>query len=448
VTRPEVHHVERHRIIRADAVKLPVREIGQAQAIVTSSPYWGGVRDYKLDPSLWPGVEFAPLAGLPTVTVPAWAGVFGEEPDPLLYVAHWVHVARQLRDVLRDDGTLWVNLGDTYTSGGRGSYAADRKARAVEDGAARPPDPPGLGPKNRVGIPWRVALALQADGWFLRACAPWLKPNPIPSSAADRPGYSHEDIFLFSKSARYYFDKDAVRRASAPATLQRDRYSRIVKTDDKGSQAAVPHDHETPSHPGGRLCRDGDWAADSLDLMIADARAALAELEGFKAGGACLVDEDGLPVAFHVSVLSYPGKHVAVFPPTLVEPILRAATSEKGACPACGAPWRRLAAPGADDGGDLPIDVGRTVGWEPSCECHYTDDGPVEPARPVPCVVYDPFVGSGTLAVVADALGRTAVGTDASAEHVAEAVRRLGRPHAPKERRRAKDTPMPLFREG
>lgn len=139
--------------------------------VVTSPPYWG-LRDY----------------GIP--------GQIGLEPTSDAFVARLVDVFREVKRVLRDDGTLWLNLGDTYTSGGRS--------------AKRAPQPPGLKPKDLVGIPWRVALALQADGWYLRSDIIWAKPNPMPESVTDRPTKSHEYVFLLSKSERYHYDHEAI----------------------------------------------------------------------------------------------------------------------------------------------------------------------------------------------------------------------------------------------
>ena len=156
---------------------------------VTSPPYFG-LRDYGCD------------------------GQIGLESTPDTYVAELVAVFREVKRVLRDDGTLWLNLGDSYASttsgtGARGgSFAAER---AQWQGDARPVQiPPGLKPKDLIGIPWRVAFALQADGWYLRQDIIWHKPNPMPESVTDRCTKSHEYIFLLSKSARYYFDNKAI----------------------------------------------------------------------------------------------------------------------------------------------------------------------------------------------------------------------------------------------
>jgi site-specific DNA-methyltransferase (cytosine-N4-specific) len=132
------------------------------------------------------------------------------EPDPQRFVEHLVEVFDEVRRVLRGDGTLWLNIGDSYTSGGRTWRAPDRKnsVRAMD---VRPPTPEGLKPKDLIGVPWRLAFAMQAAGWYLRADVVWNKPNCQPESVRDRPTRSHEFVFLFTRCERYLYDPGAVR---------------------------------------------------------------------------------------------------------------------------------------------------------------------------------------------------------------------------------------------
>jgi len=155
------------------------------QCVVTSPPYWS-LRDY--------GIE----------------GQIGLEDSVYQYINTLVSVFREVRRVLKPDGTLWLNIGDSYTSGGRTWRAPDKKnqARAM---SIRPDTPEGLKPKDLIGVPWRLAFALQQDGWYLRSDIIWHKPNAMPESVKDRPTRSHEYIFLFSKSERYYYDYQAIR---------------------------------------------------------------------------------------------------------------------------------------------------------------------------------------------------------------------------------------------
>ncbi len=154
------------------------------QTAVTSPPYWG-LRDYGMDAQI------------------------GAEEHLETYIAHLVQVFSELRRVLRNDGTLWLNLGDSYTSGGRKRRAPDKKnpARAM---AYRSPTPEGLKPKDLIGVPWRVAFALQQEGWYLRSEIIWHKPNPHPESVKDRPTRAHETIFLLTKSEKYYYNYRAI----------------------------------------------------------------------------------------------------------------------------------------------------------------------------------------------------------------------------------------------
>ena len=157
---------------------------------VTSPPYWG-LRDYE---------------------VPREAQL-GAEDTPDEYVAKLVSIFEQVSRVLTEDGTVWLNLGDSYTSGNRTWRAADRKNPAREM-SYRPPTPEGLKPKDLIGIPWRVAFALQEAGWYLRSDIIWHKPNCQPESVRDRPTQSHEYLFLLAKSLRYYYDTEASREAA------------------------------------------------------------------------------------------------------------------------------------------------------------------------------------------------------------------------------------------
>ena len=180
------------------------------QTCVTSPPYWG-LRDY----------------GEP--------GQLGLEPTPGEYVARMVEVFREVRRVLRDDGTLWLNLGDSYANTGFGGNiqtnggftgAAQRRSDGYRP-SPRKPIPDGLKPKDLVGIPWRVALALQDDGWWLRSDIIWAKPNPMPESITDRPTRSHEYLFLLTKSARYFYDYKAVQE---PLSSTPEQYLRAGKS--------------------------------------------------------------------------------------------------------------------------------------------------------------------------------------------------------------------------
>jgi DNA modification methylase len=173
-------------ILAGDARKL-LRSVPDAtfQTTITSPPYWS-LRDYGID------------------------GQLGVEDSIDEYLAGLVALFDEVRRVTREDGTLWLNIGDSYTSGGRTWRAPDRKnpVRAMD---VRPPTPDGLKPKDLVGVPWRLAFALQESGWYLRSDLIWHKPNCQPESVKDRPTRAHEYLFLFSKGERYAYDAQAVR---------------------------------------------------------------------------------------------------------------------------------------------------------------------------------------------------------------------------------------------
>lgn len=181
-----------------DARRLPFPD-GVAQCAVTSPPYYG-LRDYCI------------------------AAQIGLEQTPAAYVAELVAVFRECWRVLRDDGVAWLNLGDSYAAN-RGYQVPPTKWKSLEFGASnagRVPD--GYKPKDMLGIPWRVAFALQDDGWYLRSDCIWHKPNPMPESVTDRPTKAHEYVFLLSKQARYYYDAEAVAEPANQAYQERYKY--------------------------------------------------------------------------------------------------------------------------------------------------------------------------------------------------------------------------------
>ena len=182
----EVLKISSSMIIESDAMvalqRLPSESV---QCIVTSPPYWG-LRDY--------GIE----------------GQIGLEEKLQQYINRLTSIFSEAKRVLRNDGIFWLNIGDGYTSGNRGYRAPDKKnpARAM---SVRPDTPDGLKPKDLLGIPWRIALALQADGWYLRSDIIWNKPNAMPESVKDRPTRSHEYVFMLTKREKYYYDYQAIK---------------------------------------------------------------------------------------------------------------------------------------------------------------------------------------------------------------------------------------------
>ena len=137
------------------------------------------------------------------------------------YIDNIVAVGREIRRVLRDDGMFWLNLGDAYSGGGRGTNTNGKQGSNAGTFGLPRESKSGLAPKNLIGLPWRVAFALQDDGWILRSAITWSKPNPMPESVRDRPTSASEMIFMFAKQGRYFYDADAIREPYSPATIQR-----------------------------------------------------------------------------------------------------------------------------------------------------------------------------------------------------------------------------------
>lgn len=369
--------------------------------LITSPPYWG-LRDYGLDPFDWPAVEYTPMAGLPPVRVEAWRGCLGLEPDPFAFVGHIVAIFRALWRGLRDDGTCWLNFGDSYAASSKGSGGMNSiQPNNVGSFYDAKFSLGALKPKDLCGIPWRVAFALQADGWYLRSDVIWAKPNPMPESVTDRPTKAHEYLFLLSKSERYFYDAEAVREAQDSADPSHPSYRKGFMTPDGVSQAGTKWQ-----------MRDGEFGV----------------RQSFKRKFLNPAGRNRRSV-WTVATKPYAAAHFATYPPALIEPCILASTSDR-CCPTCGAGWvrvvERIGKSTPVEGrkgrvghnGNNPQQSGyfwdgpttRATGeFRPACDC--------PPADPVPAVVLDPFLGSGTTAEVAIRHRRNWIGFEASAEY-------------------------------
>lgn len=251
------------RVINGDVLEsLRTMDAESAQTCVTSPPYWG-LRDY----------------GHP--------GQIGLEKSPAEYVAKMVEVFGEVRRVLKDDGTLWLNLGDSYT--GSANSGAAGKQDSIYRGVGLPVKrSDDLKPKDLVGIPWRVALALQADGWYLRQDIIWNKPNPMPESVTDRCTKAHEYIFLMAKSQRYYYDAEAIKEPSAEPW-----------------RAGIVEKCFGPSNPVGTM--RNDTGRQVLRTQDRNRRS-----------------------VWTVSPAQFSEAHFATFPPKLIEPCILAGAPEGG----------------------------------------------------------------------------------------------------------------------
>jgi len=363
----------------------------------------------------------------------------GLEPTVNEYVDKMVQVFRGVRRVLRDDGTVWLNLGDSYAGNGTGAFRpgngrADGNVDAVNNIRNRNGNgtPDGLKPKDLIGIPWRVAFALQADGWYLRSDIIWHKPNPMPESVTDRPTKSHEYLFLLAKSERYYYDADAIAEPAVTNDMRRPY----------GSQGAWQLDgRPEEQRPNGQLRGKAGKNAFRGQGHFRDGENGPANRDGREMQDVGAGLTRNRRDVWTIATKPYSEAHFATYPVDLVDPCIKAGTSAHGCCEACGAPWVRVVertkaeytpCNGAyaeqhiqqskgktrSQAGGMPIDGVVTTGWSPSCSCG---------APTVPCVVLDTFSGAGTTGVAAIRLGRQYIGIDINPEYLDLAHKRLGR---------------------
>ena len=347
----------------------------------------------------------------------AWARC--DEPCGRCYVCNLRALAKELHRVLRDDGTFWLNLGDSYAGNG-GQYGdklstLDGRKQHGSQGAVRFTKNV-LKPKNLVGIPWRVALALQADGWWLRSDIVWHKPNGLPESVTDRPTKGHEYIFLLSKSKQYFYDHEAIKTPMKMTTVERAAGGTWRNNEDR-PDVGFPGQ---PNRNKAAINRDiRDKVLDG-DIPTVNRR-----------------------TVWEISTKPFSGAHFAVFPPDLVELMIKAGSSEHGRCPTCGAPWERVIVKGEPEATkENPNEVRpytadgfwktngasdtttlhktrtiETVYWQPTCGCPEHE--------PVACVILDPFGGAGTSGLVADRLGRDAILLELNEEYGRMAANRI-----------------------
>jgi DNA modification methylase len=399
----------------------------------------------------------------------AWRGEHGLEPSLRMWVENEVAIWRELRRVLRKDGVVWLNVGDAYASNGGASGAQtlpdykghDQRPEVANPGFKRwEKDYAGLKPKQRLMMPARLALALQDDGWFLRDEIIWQKPNPMPSSVEDRTTPAHEMLYMLTRSARYFYDQTAIREPFADSSIVRlsqksidsqeggpkqDAFDIAGLNDRAGSRR--PNEivqglsQKIKRKPAGWDTADGSHST----IRHTTGRSGNKERKlGVDRGrpdshmGGSVPWEGNMRnrrSVWTIATEPFPGSHFATAPTALVEPCIKAGTSERGCCPACGAPWKRdiekefvpqddvseeRGVRGAD--GQKPMDESNqwegfprgttsseTLGWSPTCKCPAHD--------PVPCTVLDPFLGSGTTALVADRLGRNCIGIELNSEY-------------------------------
>ena len=497
---------------------------------VLSPPYWG-LRDYGLPPQVWDDPGGCEHEWQPSLEpggqgngnsfrrdkkagrkrgghqpgfckkCNAWRGSLGLEPTPELYIQHIVQVFREIWRVLRKDGTVFLNLGDSYASGkgdcfnpggGASSLGKNRKesgAHPLSRGNVSELRKSGLKPKDLCMIPACVALALQADGWWLRKDIIWEKSNPMPESCTDRPTSSHEYIFLLTKSGtpEFWTHRDLTGTRTKPKA----DYRWVNQITDKEVDQAPPDWKDIiicPRCEGTGIAMIDlscevmgqwmeSWIKDECPVCdgkkkvqkwkrinlwgghdyFYDNEAVREETTGNahdRGQGVCpksapkasgikanvdfhsrinrVVSSRNLRSVWTIATQPFPDAHFSTFPEKLVEPCIKAGTSEKGCCPECGAPWVRIIEKTVPEMRDVKSDYpgnvsmatkkykndkgpeSKTIGWKPSCECRKHPDlskygDYCFENDPIPCTVLDPFGGSGRTAIVAKKLGRKCI---------------------------------------
>lgn len=394
-------------IVNASACSIPLAD-ASVHAIVTSPPYWGGLREYAgAQERLWPPISYSPMPELPEIAIASQRASLGLEDDVFAYIGHLVHVFRECRRILRPDGVLVVNIGDCYSnprpgSGGDGR-AGDPNTWAGNRWSKRGMQAQRLAQavptKNLVLQPWRLALALQADGWILRSRCPggidaevepdivWKKPTCVPLTARDRPTVDFEDVLVFSLKPRYYWDQIPGMETTKGNTHFQNRHKR------------------RKADPG----------------------------NGFRTEPRVPLKQRTMRTVWTVPAQPTGENHYAAFPAELAARMIRMGTSDQGCCPECGEPWGRMVERRRQisERADLIVDRSRRWAREPGTSGWSQDDGTVgttiiekgwQPGcdhghDPIPCRVFDPFNGIGRTWEACQLTGRRYVGSDLALEY-------------------------------
>ena len=408
--------------------------------VITSPPYWG-LRDYGVD------------------------GAYGLEATLEEYINNMVAVFREVRRILRTDGTVWLNLGDAYAAN-RSYQVTDTKHIPVGTQSAMSV-PSGLKPKDLIGLAWRVAFALQADDWWLRSDIVWHKPNPMPESVTDRPTRAHEYVFLLTKSGHslYWTHRDKIGTKSQPVpdyrwidqgtdteyTKEPDDWSDEVvvcplcqgqgwQTIEQG-QVSMFDGIPALRVPCPQCNRDGSEDDNTIGLISRWKRINLWDAHDYFYDAHAMREPNpssaNKRTVWSIATQPYKKAHFATFPEKLVEPCVLAGTSAHGVCGDCGAPWERVVGRGTATNQHAhrvfheSVGYGRkmragdpshvcTLRWEPTCS---------HDADVVPATVLDPFSGSGTTGVVALRHGRSFIGIEINPDYINMSHKRIGNIH-------------------
>lgn len=350
--------------VRAKLRELRARDV-KVKCIVTSPPYWA-LRDYGTEPQVWgadpacehewgdtiPGDKRRGQRGTSSIMADrkvsdaqvlgrqadkgqhcqhcgAWRGQLGLEPTPELFVAHIVEVFDLVWDVLADDGTLWMNFGDSYAGTGKsgggkqGEQWETAGAPSDEGKGTWKPAPPGLKSKDLVGMPWRVAFALQAAGWYLRQEIIWHKPNPMPESITDRCTKAHEHLFLLTKSARYYFDAEAIKEPASKDSHA--RYARGRSDDHKWADGGPGN--QTIARSLEHMARKAGVNPKAEASLLATDSPRSKQNASFSAAVKDVVETRNKRSVWTIPTAAYSEAHYATFPPDLVRPCILAGSA-------------------------------------------------------------------------------------------------------------------------
>ena len=476
------------RIINADVIaglqSLPDESV---HMVMTSPPYWG-LRDYGT--AKWVGGDAECKHSLTGAARTPWANAvkgpsgggkngtkyanntkevggfcskcgaekvdfqIGLEASLGEHLEKMVEVFREVRRVLRPDGSVWLNYGDCYATAPNGRSAAATKATGKDDRTFR--DKPFstvggvLKPKDLCLVPYRLAIALQEDGWWVRSKVTWGKPNAMPDSSGKwRPAVAHEEAFLLTKFDKSYYDAEAVRQVLAQSSVA--RYAQDIDGQQGSRKAnggtrsdrpmkAVGGDKRSTRQRGHSKPHAG--FSDRWDQMSKEEQRANGRLMRSYEPAPPMVE--GVTTAdyeaWHIATAAYSEAHFATFPPALVAPCIAASSSAHGVCPSCGAPWVRKVRKRAVAQADVSPEKAerhssehdpdtrfagsvrgssevKTLGWVQDCKC--------EEAGPVPATVLDPFGGAGTVGMVAERMGRDSILIDISSDYCEMAEARI-----------------------
>lgn len=457
----------------------------QKQSVNTcvSSPPYYALRDYGIEPTNFPAVDYS-LFGF-NIHVEAQSVCLGLEKTPQEFIGHLVYIYRLVRETLTDDGTCWVNMGDSYSATGkkRTKEQAARKSnlKGSIDGQIACKDQPskifeGIKPKDMLGIPWMLAFALREDGWYLRQDIIWGKRNCMPESVNDRCTKNHEYIFLISKSSKYFFDQTAILEPLAQSSVQ--RLSQDVENQTGSARGSGGLKHNGPMKAVATML--GSWSNSKYfkndTMFVEDGRTleskqkAISKSQSFKREKHHISEpifgqsqiqhrpnrKETEPTGMRnkrsvwwIATEGFSEAHFATFPQKLIEDCIKAGASEYGCCPICGNGYRRSVethlVPGkkasfnsqyderdqnsdGNDAGSNRMRDGHKPGWHnevigeqwiPGCKHQMTN---VKKS-----VVLDMFMGSGTTAIVATKLGRNFIGIEQNEKYLAIAERRMAK---------------------